>query len=84
MLFWDIGNLFGEDSNQSYISESVWLSGIDRGEEDIVSVPRCDDGGVRPVLPDLNQVFVNEAEPSYIVQSYPRHEYETYHSYTEN
>ncbi|MFS7977335.1 hypothetical protein Hanom_Chr10g00902821 [Helianthus anomalus] len=47
-------------------------------------VPRCDDGGVRPLLPDLNQVFVDEAEPSYIAQSYPRHEYGTYHSYTEN
>ncbi|MFS8012215.1 hypothetical protein Hanom_Chr14g01318211 [Helianthus anomalus] len=59
MSFWDIGNVFGEDLNQSYVSESVWLSGVDRGE--VVSVPRCDDGVVRPVLPDLNQVFVDEA-----------------------
>ncbi|KAJ0878694.1 hypothetical protein HanRHA438_Chr10g0442681 [Helianthus annuus] len=84
MSFWDIGYVFGEDSNQSYVSKSVWLSGVDRGEEEVVSVPHYDDGGVRPVLPDLNQVFVDEAEPSYMAQSYPRHEYRTYHSYTEN
>ncbi|KAF5766717.1 hypothetical protein HanXRQr2_Chr15g0718741 [Helianthus annuus] len=71
-------------SHTSHVSESVWLSGVDRGKEEVVSVPRCDDGGVRPVLPNLNQVFVDEAEPSYIAQSYPRHEYGTYHSYTEN
>ncbi|XP_021985014.1 protein FAR1-RELATED SEQUENCE 5-like [Helianthus annuus] len=70
MSFWDIGNIFGEDSNQSYVSESVWLSGVDRREKEVVSVPRCDDG--------------DEGEPSYIAQSYPRYEYGTYHSYTEN
>ncbi|MFS8011052.1 hypothetical protein Hanom_Chr14g01304311 [Helianthus anomalus] len=74
MSFWDIGNIFGEDSNQSYVSESVWLSGVDRGEEEVVSVPRCDDGGVRPTLPDLNQVFVDEGEPSYIAQSAKEYE----------
>ncbi|KAJ0453462.1 hypothetical protein HanIR_Chr15g0729611 [Helianthus annuus] len=68
MSFWDIGNF-------SRRFEPV---------EEVVSVPRCDDGGVRPVLPDLNQVFVDEGESSYIAQSYPRHEYGTYHSYTEN
>ncbi|MFS7923957.1 hypothetical protein Hanom_Chr03g00266961 [Helianthus anomalus] len=81
---WDIGYVFGEDSNQSYVSESVWLSGVDRGEEEVVSILRCDDGGVRPVFPDLNQEFVDVAEPSYMAQSYPRHKYETYHTYTEN
>ncbi|KAJ0486991.1 hypothetical protein HanHA89_Chr14g0585591 [Helianthus annuus] len=86
MSFWDIGNVFGEDLNQSYVSDSVWLSGVDRGEDEVVSVPRCDGGVVHPVLPDLNQVFVDEdeAEPSYIAQSYPQYEYGTYHSYTEN
>ncbi|KAF5806600.1 hypothetical protein HanXRQr2_Chr05g0223311 [Helianthus annuus] len=85
MSFWGIGNIFGEDSNQSYVSESVWLSGVDRGKEEVVSVPRCNDGGVRPTLPDLNQVFIDEGEPTYnIAQSYPRDEYGTYHSYTEN
>ncbi|MFS7913943.1 hypothetical protein Hanom_Chr02g00147641 [Helianthus anomalus] len=70
--------------NQSYISESVWLSAVDRGEEEVMSVPRCDDGGVRLVLPDLKQVFVDEVEPSYMAQSYPQHKYRTYNLHTEN
>ncbi|MFS7999650.1 hypothetical protein Hanom_Chr12g01169031 [Helianthus anomalus] len=71
MSSWDIGYVFGEDSNTSYVSKCVWLSSVDRGEEEVVSVHRCNDGGVRPVLPDLNQVFVDTAEPSYVAQSYP-------------
>ncbi|KAJ0480539.1 hypothetical protein HanIR_Chr13g0632811 [Helianthus annuus] len=84
MSSWDIGYVFGEDSNQLYVSESVWLSDVDQGEEEVVFLLRCDDVGVRPVLPDLNQVFVDEVEPSYVAQSYPQHEYGTYHSYTRN
>ncbi|XP_022003572.2 keratin, type I cytoskeletal 9-like [Helianthus annuus] len=80
----DIGYVFGEDSNQTYVSESVWLSDVDRGEEEVVFLLCCDDVGVRPVLPDLNQLLVDEVEPYYVAQSYPQHEYGTYHSYKEN
>ncbi|MFS7985234.1 hypothetical protein Hanom_Chr11g00996111 [Helianthus anomalus] len=44
MSFWDIAYVFGEELNKSYVSESVWLSGVERGEEEVVFVPRCDDG----------------------------------------
>ncbi|XP_021995167.1 uncharacterized protein LOC110892301 [Helianthus annuus] len=38
MSFWDIGNAFGEDLNQSYISESFWLSGVDRASLTLIAV----------------------------------------------
>ncbi|KAI3823257.1 hypothetical protein L1987_04690 [Smallanthus sonchifolius] len=51
MSSWDNSYVFGEYSNQSYVSDSVFGPGVERGEE-VVSVVRCDDGRV---LPDLNQ-----------------------------
>ncbi|KAI3695341.1 hypothetical protein L1987_78337 [Smallanthus sonchifolius] len=51
MPSWDISYVFGEYSNQSYASDSVFRPGVERGEE-VVSVVRCDDGRV---LSDLNQ-----------------------------
>ncbi|KAI3816614.1 hypothetical protein L1987_16317 [Smallanthus sonchifolius] len=77
MSSWDISYVFGEYSNQSYVSDSVFGPGVERGEE-VVSVVRCDDGRV---LPDLNQDFVDEAEPSYVTQSNPQYAYRTNQSY---
>ncbi|KAI3774995.1 hypothetical protein L1987_49562 [Smallanthus sonchifolius] len=77
MSSWDISYIFGEYSNQSYVSDSVFEPGVERGEE-VVFVVRCDDGRV---LPDLNEEFVDEAEPSYVAQSNPQYSYETYQSY---
>ncbi|KAJ0593848.1 hypothetical protein HanHA300_Chr03g0102071 [Helianthus annuus] len=93
MSNWDFGYFFGEISNESYVSDSVWLPGVDRGEEEVVSVrPQHagtyhshQEGSVRSVVPDLNQV-VEEAGPSYVAQSYPqqeKHAYGTYHSHQE-
>ncbi|MFS7903063.1 hypothetical protein Hanom_Chr01g00019591 [Helianthus anomalus] len=56
MSSWDIGYVFGEDSNQSYVFESVGLPDVDRGEKGFVFVIRCDDESVRPILSELNQV----------------------------
>ena len=64
MSNWDFGYFFGEISNESYVSEIVWLPGVDRGEEEVVSVrPQHagtyhshQEGSVRSVVPDLNQV----------------------------
>ncbi|KAI3817121.1 hypothetical protein L1987_10910 [Smallanthus sonchifolius] len=67
MSSWDISYIFGEYSNQPYVSDSVFGPGVERGEE-VVFVVRCDDGRV---LPDLNEEFIDEAEPSYVAQSNP-------------
>ncbi|KAI3670219.1 hypothetical protein L1987_68928 [Smallanthus sonchifolius] len=79
MSSWDISYVFGEYSNQSYVSDSVFGPVVERGEE-VVPVVRCDDGRV---LPDLNQEFVYEAEPSYVAQSNPQYTYRTYQNYSQ-
>ena len=83
MSSWDFSSFFDEDTNESYVSESVWTTGVDRGEKEVVSVLRCDDGSGRPILPDLNEVFIDEGGPSsYEDHSYPHHVYGTYRSKT--
>ncbi|MFS7944459.1 hypothetical protein Hanom_Chr06g00512421 [Helianthus anomalus] len=53
MSSWDVSYVFDEDLNETYVSESVFRPNDERGEEEVVSMLRCDDGRMQPVLPDL-------------------------------
>ncbi|KAJ0837620.1 hypothetical protein HanRHA438_Chr16g0780171 [Helianthus annuus] len=79
MSSWGLDYIFGDYSNESYpnesyVSESKIEHVVERGEEEVASVVRCNDGFQ---VPDLNQEYADEPE------SYPQYQYPSYHSHAD-